>query len=206
MSLLNRLRLLLTVTLNDLFGEDSQPGSGSASHLPAEDAIPEAQAQLDQLKAIQAQTTLHHRRVEMEYRVAQKQAQALDAEVDAAVSAGQDDLARWKLEQLGRLQARIQALDEQRLANEALAAQLDGELRRLLGQLDSARQKAADLAERTRSVQAQEELAQAQRDLRRKVSGLRSRLQEQEDQLARQEDRLSALRELEQARNEARQE
>jgi len=206
MSLLNRLRLLLTVTLNDLFGEETQAGARGNSGPGVEDVIPDAQAQLNQLKNLQVQATLHHKRVEMECQALQKQVQALNDEVDAAVSSGQDDLARRKLEQLGRAQARTKALDQQRQENETLSAQLEADVHRLQEQFERVRQKAGDLQARKRSVEAQEELAQAQRELRRKVSGLRDHLQAQEDQLARQEDRLATLRELEQARNEASQE
>ncbi len=204
MKLFERLRLVIQAMLNDLFSEEplaSHPGAsaaGAAGLLEGRLAL--AQASLDALRVELDQAQVRQRQAELEWQAAQAQLLTLDEAVDAAVSAGQDDLARQRLETLQRRKAHAAELEQRAQAYALASEDLRREFEGLQAGLDEVRLKTSRLAEHERSAAGLEQSVQLRRELSRRLERLAEDIRHSEEQAARREDRAAALRELEQRR------
>ncbi len=194
MNLFQRLRLALRLFIHDLFGEDSAPATASVQER-IDALLAEAGHRLEMLRAELAETAAREKRAEIEWRAAAAQAEALDAEVDAALRAGQEELARAKSIQLAPLKDRVNLLAEHHEHNRQATAQLQEAAAALQTRLEGAQRKHTELADRERIAETLEQLARLDRELQRNKALLSDGLGEREEQVARREDRLAALEE-----------
>jgi len=201
MKLFERLRLVIQAALSDLFSEDTSTshlgGAAAGASGLLEDRLAQAQASLDALRVELAQARALQRQAELEWQAARAQLPALDDAVDAAVGAGQDDLARQRLQALQRRQAHAGELERQVQAYAQAAEDLRREIEGLQSGLDEVRLKTRRLAEHERSAAGLEQSVQLRRELGRQLERLAEDIRRGEEQAARREDRAAALRELE---------
>jgi chromosome segregation protein len=198
MKLLQRLRLLASAILTDLFGEDGGAARAFGEGPLLDDRLAQAQAGLDRLRVELAQSEAQQRRAEAELQQAQGDLHALDAQVDEALEAEQDDLAARRLQTLQRRQARVTELERMSQAYGQTVVDLRSEVESLQRTLDDARAQARRLQERQRSAESLEQAALQRRELSRTLERLTEDVRRGEEQAARREDRAAALRELEQ--------
>jgi phage shock protein A len=200
MKLTERLRFFLKTTINDLFGEEqvkeirrTVDGETTAERLDG--LLDEAQRQLDGLRLEFGNAASHQKRITQAWQVAVSQAKTLDAAVDTAVQAGQDDEAREYLAQVKSAQEQARELEELAQACEQRSADLRLAVNQQQERLDALKRRALTLTDRERSVSALDELLGAQQSLTRQTTKLHDELTAWEEQIAQREDRLAARRE-----------
>ncbi len=193
MRVFDRLGLALRSALRNLFSEEPAPAPSEA---PVAALLEEAEARLDLLRQELTDATVREKRAELEWRAAQAQAEAADQAVDAALRAGQDDAARAQLAQAQVQQKRAQALNARYVTSQQITRQLQAENLALQQQVAETRRRYQELAERERSVAAQEQLAELRRTLRQEAAALRAELNVREERVARREDQAAARDEL----------
>lgn len=200
MKLTQRLHLLLKTTLNDLFGEEPVTearrvidGETTAERLTG--LLDEAQRQLDTLRLELGKAVSHQKRIAQAWQEAVAHAKTLDAAVDTAVKAGDDDRAREYLAQVKPAQEAASELEELTQACEQRSADLRLAVNQQQERLDALRRRALALTDRERSVAALDELFGDQQSLARQTEKLQTELASWEEQIAHREDRLTARRE-----------
>ncbi len=213
MKLRQRLELLVRTVWDDLFGEGSEGSDRSQrGKLPLDldegrlspelseghltGLLEEAQRRLDELRRELADATVRQKRVELEWQAAQAQAKSLSDEVDVALKAGQEELARERLVQAQRSSQTAEEVGELYQACESLTRQISEAIQLQQAQLEAARRKAQELAERERGAEIMEWTARLRRDMARQSEAMQSELRQREEQVARREDKLAARREL----------
>ncbi len=196
MNVFDRLLLALRSTLHNLFSEEAQPQrlGDAESHVAA--LLDEAQARLEVLRQELTDATVREKRIELEWRAAQAQAEAVDRTIDEALRAGQDEAARAQLARVQAQQARVKELDARHLAVQQLAGELQAESQALQQQLDETRRRYQELADRELTVAAQEQLADLRRTVRHEAAALRAELSTREERVARREDQAAARNEM----------
>jgi phage shock protein A len=200
MKLTERLRFFLKTTFNDLFGEEQvkeirQAVDGETTAERLDGLLDEAQRQLDGLRLEFGNAASHQKRITQAWQAAVSQVKALDAAVDAAVKAGQDDQARAALAQVKPAQEQARELEELAQACEQRSADLRLAVNQQQERLDALKRRALTLTDRERSVAALDELLGAQQSLARQTTKLHDELTDWEAQIAQREDRLAARRE-----------
>ncbi len=200
MKLTERLRFFLKTTFNDLFGEEQvqeirQAVDGETTAERLDGLLDEAQRQLDALRLEFGNAASHQKRITQAWQAAASQVKTLDAAVDAAVKAGQDDQAREYLEQVKSAQEQARELEELVQACEQRSADLRLAVNQQQERLDALKRRALTLTDRERSVAALDELLGAQQSLARQTTKLHDELTAWEAQIAQREDRLAARRE-----------
>ena len=200
MKLTERLRFFLKTTFNDLFGEEQvqeirQAVDGETTAERLDGLLDEAQRQLDALRLEFGNAASHQKRITQAWQAAVSQVKTLDASVDAAVKAGQDDQAREYLEQVKSAQEQAHELEELVQACEQRSADLRLAVNQQQERLDALKRRALTLTDRERSVAALDELLGAQQSLTRQTTKLHDELTAWEAQIAQREDRLAARRE-----------
>ncbi len=141
MDILSQIALAIRTAAHSVTGANPQvsgdPAAASARLLKA------AQQRVNRLNSQLSQAEAREQTAEQAWRDARAQADALELEVNAAVNAGQDDVARAKLALFNQAQNRTQQLSD-RWHNYATAAEkLRLEIRELQAQLDAARKRMA---------------------------------------------------------------
>ncbi len=196
MNIFDRLLLVLRSTLHNLFSEEAQPPrlGDVEDHVAA--LLDEAQARLEVLRQELTDATVREKRIELEWRAAQAQAEAADRTIDEALRAGQDEAARAELARAQAQQARVKELNASQLAAEKLARELQAESPALQQQLDETRRRYQELADRELAVAAQEQLAELRRTVRHEAAALRAELSAREERVARREDQAAARNEM----------
>lgn len=200
MKLTQRIRLLVKATLNDLFGEEQtaeirQTLNGETTAERLTGLLDDAQRQLDVLRLELGNAVSHQKRIAQAWQNAESHVKTLDAAVDSAVKAGQDDQARERLAQIKPAQEAAQELGELSQACEQRCADLRFAVNQQQERLDALRRRALALTDRERSVTALDELFGDQQSLSHQTEELQTELTSWEEQIARREDRLTARRE-----------
>ena len=200
MKLSERIRLILKVAANDLFGEDQVAevdqvlnGDTNAEHLTS--LLDGAQRQLDSLRLELGNAISHQKRIERARQDSAAQVTALDAAADTAIQAGQDERARECLLQLQSAQQNAHELEALARAGEGHSTDLRLAINQQQEQLDILRRRALTLTDRDRTVTVLAELLGDQQSLSRQTEKLHTELTAWEEQIARREDLLSARRE-----------
>ncbi len=155
-----------------------------------------AQTRLHVLRSELAQAIAREQRAEIEWRAAWEQANALDATVDSALRAGQDDIARAKIEEASRAQVKADELSERYQASVRVSTRLREEVNILQRHIDEVRQRQGQIANREWSAQSLEQLQQLKREQRKETHQIHDELRDRQEQVARREDRLTARDEL----------
>ena len=189
-----RAQVLVRSAWQDLFTE------GAAA--PLEEADPLAsrlasiQAQIDALRpplaaaqALAAQTTLGRR-------AAAAEATAHEAQVEAALRAGDEASARRALARARTYQARAADLAADEQAAQQQVEQLRSELHDRQAHLDRLRRQRQRLAVQERRVMASEAAGQARRRLLQEAAALETQLADRAEAIARRADRQAAWDEL----------
>jgi phage shock protein A len=200
MNLIQRLQFLLKAMLNDLFGEEQTAeirriadGETTAERLTG--LLDDAQRQLDTLRLELGKAIAHQKRIAQAWQQAENQVKRLDAAVDEAVKAGQDDQAREYLAKIKPAQEAARELCELTQACEQRSADLRIAVNQQQDRLDALRRRALALTDRELSVTALDEMFGDQRSLSRQTEKLQTELSSWEEQIARREDHLTARRE-----------
>jgi phage shock protein A len=156
-----------------------------------------AQTRLHVLRSELAQAIAREQRAEIEWRAAWEQANALDATVDSALRAGQDDVARTKIEEASRAQVKADELSERYQACVRVSTRLREEVNTLQTHIDEVRRRQGQIVDRELSAQSLEQLQQLKREQRKETHQVHDELRDRQEQIARREDRLAAHDELE---------
>lgn len=199
MKLTERIRHLIEATARDIFGEDGAEirravdGETTAERLAG--LLDEAQRQLDSLRLELGNAVSHQKRIAQVWQSAAGQVKTLEAAVDAAVQAGQDEKAREYLAQLKPAREHASELDALNQACEQRSEDVRQAVAQQQEKLDALRQRTLALTDRERSVEALDALLGDQLSLARQSEKLHHDLSVWEEQIARREDRLAARQE-----------
>ncbi|MFZ6026664.1 MAG: hypothetical protein ACOYYS_03015 [Chloroflexota bacterium] len=205
MKLLQRFKMLAKTILNDVFGEDEEPlarlAPGADEPSPdsderMSDLLAEAQARLDMLHLEAANAAGHARSLEQDWQQASTRVKELDARVDAALQAGQDEQARQHLEDFRRADVLAHELGDLAQTSRQLAEQLRLAAQEQQERLVVMHHRLQTIADRERHAQALEELLRLQREQARQTEALQAQFRQREEQIAWREDRLATRQEL----------
>ena len=194
MKWIDRIFNSLRTAARDLLSEDDQVADTTADRATA--LLGAANARLTVLRDELAQAIAREKRLEVEWRNAQTQADALNEAVDALLRANDDEAARVQIEPASRAQVKADELSERYQAAVRTTARLRDEVRSLQGQVDEARQQQEHVVLRENSAESLEKLHQLQREQRKDARTLNEDLASRRETVARREDRLAARDEL----------
>jgi phage shock protein A len=192
MKLVERIRRLLRVAVNDLIGEEP---------LPPEDEvgarITAVAPRLAQLRNELAAATVREKRAEREHRTALVRLNELNQVADKALGAGQEAEARRYLAQADQLLASVDSLQDRYLTYAQASLKLRAEIETLEAQLTTLRRQHESLADQEGNVAMLEKFNQARREQRQEVKAARDNLDALKERLAIREDHLAAWDEVE---------
>jgi phage shock protein A len=157
MNLLSRISVAIRATANDLLNPRQSPGDPAAESARL---LKSAQQRADRLKDTLALSETREKLAEQAWRNARAQAEALEAEANAAVRAGQDDIARTKLAQLNQAQNKVMQLSDGWKICAATSEKLRIEIKDLQTQLAAIRQRLGQGAPPPTTAQAAQRLSQ----------------------------------------------
>ena len=182
----------LRAAARDLLSEEDTPEESDR----LDSLLETAQTRLHVLRSELAQAIAREKRAEIDWRAGWEQANALDAGIDSALRAGQDDIARSQIEQASRAQVKADELSERYQACVRVTTRLREEVNSLAAQIDEVQRRRNSIADRELGAESLEQLHKLKREQRKEASTLTSDLETREEQVARKEDRLSARDEL----------
>ena len=188
----DRILTALRSAARDLISEDDEIEGDRIDTL-----IDAAQTRLTVLRDKLAQAVAREKRAEIEWHAAWDQANALDGNVDTALRAGQDDLARTHIEQASRAQVKADELSEHYQACVRVTTRLREEVSALQSQLDDVVRRQSQLTDRERSATSLEQINRLKREQRRAASELKRDLEDRAREVAKREDYLAAREEIE---------
>ena len=188
----DRILTSLRAAARDLLSEEDTPEEAER----VESLLDTAQTRLRVLRSELAQAVAREKRIEIDWRAAWEQANALDAAIDSALRAGQDDVARSKIEEASRAQVKADELSERYQAAVRVTTRLREEVNALQTQIDEVQRRRTSVTDREQSAASLEQLHQLKREQRKETSTLRDELKSREEQIARREDKLSAKDEI----------
>jgi phage shock protein A len=191
----DRILTALRSAARDLISEDDEIEGDRVDTL-----LDAAQTRLTVLRDELAQAVAREKRAEIEWRAAWEQANALDGNVDSALRAGQDDLARMHIEQASRAQVKADELSEHYQACVRVTTRLREEVNALQVQLDDVIQRQTQLSDREHSAASLEQINRLKREQRRAASDLKRELEDRAREVAKREDYLAAREEIERSR------
>lgn len=191
----DRILTALRSATRDLISEEDEVEADRLDTL-----IGAAQTRLTVLRDELAQAVAREKRAELEWRAAWDQANTLDTNVDAALRAGQDDLARLHIEQASRAQVKADELGEHYQACVRVTTRLREEVTALQTQLDDVLRRQTQLTDRERSAETLEQITRLKREQRRAASELKRDLEDRAREVSRREDYLAAREEIEQTK------
>jgi phage shock protein A len=191
----DRILTALRSAARDLISEDDEIEGDRVETL-----IDAAQTRLTVLRDELAQAVAREKRAEIEWHAAWDQANALDTNVDNALRAGQDDLARVHIEQASRAQVKADELSEHYQACVRVTTRLREEVSTLQTQLDDVIRRQTQLSDRERSADSLEQLNRLKREQRRAAADLKRDLEERARQVSKREDYLAAREEIERSK------
>jgi phage shock protein A len=195
MNLIDRLSLAIRSTVNDLFAEEPPAPEDRAARL-----LKTAEQRTAKLNEQLALAVAREKRAEQDWRDARARADALEAEVNAAVRNGQDELARAKLTQLNQAQTKLLQLNDSWKSYAASSEKLRIEIQDLQAQLAEAHRRLQQVDKREANASGMENLQQARREQRKETAQAQDELKAREEQTARHEDNVAAREDLDQAR------
>jgi phage shock protein A len=188
----DRILTALRSAARDLISEDDEIEGDRVDTL-----IDAAQTRLTVLRDELAHAVAREKRAEIEWRAAWDRANALDINVDKALRAGQDDLARVHIEQASRAQVKADELSEHYQACVRVTTRLREEANALQSQLDDVIRRQTQLTDREHSATSLEQINRLKREQRRAASDLKRELEDRAREVAKREDYLAAREEIE---------
>jgi phage shock protein A len=191
----DRILTALRSAARDLISEEDEVEGDRVDML-----IDAAQTRLTVLRDELAQAVAREKRAEIEWHAAWDQANALDTNVDNALRAGQDDLAKVHIEQASRAQVKADELSEHYQACVRVTTRLREDVNALQTQLNDVIQRQTQLTDREQSATSQEQINRLKREQRRAASDLKRELEDRAREVAKREDYLAAREEIERTR------
>ena len=188
----DRILTALRSAARDLISEEDEIEGDRVNTL-----IDAAQTRLTVLRDELAQAVAREKRAEIEWRAAWDQANALDTNVDNALRAGQDDLARVHIEQASRAQVKADELSEHYQACVRVTTRLRDDVNALQTQLDDVIRRQTQLTDREQSATSLEQINRLKREQRRAASDLKRELEDRAREVSKREDYLAAREEIE---------
>jgi phage shock protein A len=192
----DRILTALRSAARDLISEEDEIEGDRVDTL-----IDAAQTRLTVLRDELAQAVAREKRAEIEWRAAWDQANALDGNVDEALRAGQDDLAKIHIEQASRAQVKADELSEHYQACVRVTTRLREEVHALQTQLDDVMRRQTQLTDREQSAASLEQINRLKREQRRAASDLKRELEDRAREVSKREDYLAAREEIERTKN-----
>jgi phage shock protein A len=191
----DRILTALRSAARDLISEEDEIEGDRVDTL-----IDAAQTRLTVLRDELAQAVAREKRAEIEWRAAWDQANALDTNVDNALRAGQDDLARVHIEQASRAQVKADELSEHYQACVRVTTRLRDDVNTLQAQLDDVIRRQTQLTDREQNATSLEQINRLKREQRHAASDLKRELEDRAREVSKREDYLSAREEIERTR------
>jgi phage shock protein A len=191
----DRILTALRSAARDLISEEDEIEGDRVDTL-----IDAAQTRLTVLRDELAQAVAREKRAEIEWRAAWDQANALDTNVDNALRAGQDDLAKVHIEQASRAQVKADELSEHYQACVRVTTRLRDDVNTLQAQLDDVIRRQTQLTDREQSATSLEQINRLKREQRHAASDLKRELEDRAREVSKREDYLSAREEIERTR------
>ena len=188
----DRILTALRSAARDLISEDDEIEGDRVDTL-----VEAAQTRLHVLRDELAQAVAREKRAEIEWHAAWDQANALDTNVDNALRAGQDDLARAHIEQASRAQVKADELSEHYQACVRVTTRLREEVNALQAQLEDVLQRQTQLSDREHGADSLDQVNRLKREQRRAAADLKRDLEERARQVSKREDYLAAREEIE---------
>ena len=188
----DRILTALRSAARDLISEDDEIEGDRVDTL-----VEAAQTRLQVLRDELAQAVAREKRAEIEWHAAWDQANALDTNVDNALRAGQDDLARAHIEQASRAQVKADELSEHYQACVRVTTRLREEVNALQAQLEDVLQRQTQLSDREHGADSLDQVNRLKREQRRAAADLKRDLEERARQVSKREDYLAAREEIE---------
>ena len=188
----DRVLTALRSAARDLISEDDEVEGDRVETL-----IDAGQTRLTVLRDELAQAVAREKRAELDWRAAWDQANALDGNVDQALRAGQDDLARVHIEQASRAQVKADELGEHYQACVRVTTRLREDVHALQDQLADVSRRQTQLSDREYGAESLEQLNRLKREQRRAASDLKRGLEDRAREVSKREDYLAARDELE---------
>ena len=198
MKLTERILFLFKTVWNDLFGEESEVRQAITGDLTADrltGVLDEAQQHLDALRLELTNAVARQHRITHTWQETRMKIHSLQAKVDTALAAGQDEEARTWLEQSNPLQKGANEMAALVQTCEQHTSEIRAAINQQQEQLDSLRRRALLLADRESSLSTLTELFGTQQSLTRQTDKMQNELAEWEEQIARREDQLAVRRE-----------
>jgi phage shock protein A len=192
----DRILTALRSAARDLISEEDEIEGDRVETL-----IDAAQTRLTVLRDELVQAVAREKRAEIEWRAAWDQANALDGNVDEALRAGQDDLAKVHIEQASRAQVKADELSEHYQACVRVTTRLREEVNALQTQLDDVIRRQTQLTDREQSATSLEQINRLKREQRRAASDLKRELEDRAREVSKREDYLAAREEIERTKN-----
>ena len=191
----DRILTALRSAARDLISEDDEVEGDRVDTL-----VEAAQTRLTVLRDELTQAVAREKRAEIEWRAAWDQANALDSNVDTALRAGQDELARVHIEQASRAQVKADELGEHYQACVRVTTRLREEVTLLQTQLDDVILRQSQLSDQASSAASLEQLNRLKREQRRAASDLKRELEDRAREVSKREDYLAARAEIERSK------
>jgi phage shock protein A len=191
----DRILTALRSAARDLISEEDEIEGDRVDTL-----IDAAQTRLTVLRDELAQAVAREKRAEIEWRAAWDQANALDTNVDNALRAGQDDLAKVHIEQASRAQVKADELSEHYQACVRVTTRLRDDVNTLQAQLDDVIRRQTQLTDREQNATSLEQINRLKREQRHAASDLKRELEDRAREVSKREDYLSAREEIERTR------
>lgn len=172
--LLKKLNVIVKATLNDVLTGDSRrsklPGDDPAQSISTSDA----EAQLVQLRTRIEETLAFEDELQRQIATLEAEAANWNEQADAAVSSGEDLTARRAVEQMQRVQERLNIARSDLAQHERVTQELIFHVNTLDAAVTTAKQNAAEQAPSPTTLDAK--LGVVLQDMRNKVAELRDQL------------------------------
>lgn len=195
MKLADRLRIALRQMAHDLLGED-EPFISAPELDELSQWTGEMRSQLRALRSQYDQALAREKQAQLVWQQALGESIERQAKVDAALSAGQDEIARELIDQLNRQQKQVKDLEKRFRSFAQVSSWLADEMQVMQKKVDNLQTELADLEQRERSAQAVDQLEQLHRQMRREMRELQEGLALRQEKIARLEDQQAARREF----------
>lgn len=146
MNLIESLALLARSKAADLLGGAGVETTAQAKTAQVEKLLADAERRIARLLAQQKKTQAKSAELAQEVKTDQSAISQAEQEVDAALRAGDDELARARLTRAKAMRLQAEAEESRLRANEKMAAQIEEEIAALQNQMKLARERFADAA------------------------------------------------------------
>ncbi len=171
--LLNKLNVLVKATLNDALTGDSRRNKLVSPDGDKSSAIQEGSQQIVELRQRINETLAFEDELQKQIQTLQTQIADWDEQADESVKSGDEANAHYAVEQMQRVQQRLNMVQSDLAAHETVTQELIYHVNKLEAAVDTATQKQAD---ETAASGTSEQVSSVLRDMKDKVLELRNQI------------------------------